>query len=107
MTDAWLSAARIGVFCHSIRSGIGTMAAVLRGVDSRVFTGGVGAHAVPIRREVCRNSAIIGVRLDEGQNSANASVISADASGCTVHVVETDEERMIARSTRCVLKWVD
>lgn len=97
----------IDLFCHSIQKGIGAMAAALGGVDSLVFTGGVGAHSSAIRRQVCEKVAFLGVHLDDQRNGAHAAVISGSGSACTVHVIETDEERVIARSTRRVLNFAD
>lgn len=90
----------IELFCWIARRHVGAMAASLGGVDQLVFTGGIGEHAAEIRAGICTGLEHLGVRLDPERNARNAAVVSADASPCTVRVVATDEERVIARHTR-------
>src|SRR2546421_884337 len=52
-----ISAAQaIEMFCYGVRKFIGAYTAVLGGLDTLVFTGGVGEHAAPVREEICRRS---------------------------------------------------
>jgi acetate kinase len=95
------AALAIDVFCYQARRAIGSLAAALEGLDQLVFTGGIGEHAPPIRWEICRGLAHLGIALDEGRNLAGAPIISTGA--CEVRVVATDEERVIARHTRRLL----
>ena len=98
------AALAVEMFCYQVRKHIGALAAVLGGLDTLVFTGGIGEHAAPVRREICEGLEHLGVRLDRGRNDAHAAVISAADSVCTVRVVATDEDLMIARHTRAVLE---
>jgi acetate kinase len=75
------------------------MAAAAGGLETLVFTGGIGEHAAPIRAAIGEGLAHLGVRIDEGRNGKSEDVISADGAPCTVRVVKTDEERMVARHT--------
>jgi acetate kinase len=93
----------IAIFCHSIRKAIGALAAVLGGVDTLVFAGGIGEHAAPVRARIADGLGHLGIALDETRNAASAPVISAVDSACTVHIIPTDEESMIARETLAVL----
>jgi acetate kinase len=93
----------IDAFCYHARKAIGALAAVLGGVETLVFTGGIGEHAAPVRAEICRGLAHLGIVLDEPRNAANEPIISTDAGSCEVRVMHTDEEREIARATRVVL----
>ncbi len=96
-TDA-RAADAVAVFCHQVRKAIGALAATLGGVDTLVFAGGIGENAPAVRAEVVRGLGHLGMRLDEGRNDAGDGVISADdASPCTVRVIRTDEESIIAR----------
>jgi len=79
------------------------VAAVLGGLDTLVFTGGIGEHAAPVREEVCRGLDHLGIRLDPARNARHDAIIVADGAACTVRVVPTDEDLMIARHTRAVL----
>jgi acetate kinase len=90
-------------FCYLLRKHIGAMTAALGGLDTLVFTGGIGEHAADVRWDVCRELAYLGIRIDAIRNAAHAEVISATGSTCTVLVIPTNEDVMIARQTREVL----
>jgi acetate kinase len=87
----------IRMFCHGARKFIGAYAAVLGGLDTLVFTGGIGEHAAAVREEICRGLEFLGVELNTDQNARHASVISRGT--CIVRVIPTDEDLMIARHT--------
>jgi acetate kinase len=98
------AALAIDVFTWSARKWVGAMAAALGGIDTLVFTGGIGEHADAVRAEIARGLEHLGVRLDEARNARSEAIVSADGAGCTVRVVNTDEERMVARhAARVVL----
>jgi acetate kinase len=86
----------IAYFVHRIRREIGAMAAVMGGLDTLVFTGGIGEHSDRIRGEVCAGMDWLGLALDPDANATGATVISAGR--VTVRVIPTDEERVIARA---------
>lgn len=89
----------IALFCHGVRKAIGALAAVLDGLDTLVFAAGIGENAPVVRARVCAGLSHLGVKLDEGRNARNEPVISADGSACTVRIVRTNEELVIARET--------
>ncbi len=93
------AALAIDVFTWSARKWIGAMAATLGGIETLVFTGGIGEHAAVVRAEIARGLEHLGVRIDDARNARSEPIVSADGSPCTVRVVQTDEERMIARHT--------
>ena len=80
-----------------MRMGI-ALAAVLGGLETLVFAGGIGENAAHVRARVCRALGFLGIELDEARNAANAPVISTPASPATVRVIRTDEELMIAKA---------
>lgn len=86
----------VDLFCLSAAKQFGMMAISLGGVDSIVFSGGIGEHASFVRREICKRLELLGVVLDDEANTFNKSVISAHWSRVTVRVMHTDEELMIA-----------
>ncbi len=92
------AAEAVDLFCYQTRKWIGAFSAVLGGLDTLVFSGGIGENAPEVRARVCQNLEFLGIELDEQRNVANASVISADASRVTVRVIPTDEEKMIAQT---------
>jgi acetate kinase len=95
------NAARMAVamFAYQARKFIGAYAAVLNGLDTLVFTGGIGERAAEVRGDICSGLEYLGVALDTVANGQNDQVISLPASKCTVRVVQTDEDLMIARHT--------
>ncbi len=94
------AAMAVEMFTYQVRKSIGALAAALGGIDTLVFTGGIGEHAAPVRAECCAGLEHLGIRVDSARNAASAERISADESACAVLVVPTDEELMIARHTR-------
>jgi acetate kinase len=97
------AAEALALFCYQARKWIGSFAAVLEGLDTLVFAGGIGENAAPIRERICAGLRFVGVTLDPARNAAHAAVISTATSAVTVRVIRTDEELMIARSTDRVL----
>ena len=93
------AAAAIALFCYQARKFLGALAAVLGGLDTLIFTGGIGEHAAPIRARICAGMDFLGIQLDERRNAAHAPIISRDGSTATVRVMPTDEDLMIARHT--------
>ena len=94
------AAMAVQMFAYQVRKFIGAYAAVLNGLDTLVFTGGIGEHAAEVRAKICSGLDYLGIRFDIDANLRNAEVISLPASQCTVRVVPTDEDLMIARHTR-------
>jgi acetate kinase len=93
----------VDAFCYHARQHVGALAATLGGLDTLVFTGGIGEKAASIRAEICGGLEHLGVVLDGAANEADAAVISTPDSGCVVRVVPTDEDRVIARHTGAVV----
>jgi len=94
------AALAVEVFCYQARKFVGALTAVLGGLDTLVFTGGIGENSAPIRARICEPLGFLGLRLDQGLNERQAPVISLKGSGVTVRVMKTNEELMIARHTR-------
>ncbi|MBX9577739.1 MAG: hypothetical protein K2W97_04575 [Chthoniobacterales bacterium] len=92
------AAEAIELFCYQIKKQIGSFAAALDGLDTLIFTGGIGEHAPSIRQRICDGLAFLGIELDEEKNQKNESVVSSEESHVTVRVIPTDEELMLAKS---------
>ena len=88
----------IAVFCYQARKQIGAYAAALGGLDTLVFSGGIGENVAEIRTQICQQLAFIGIELDNELNQQNALRISTLQSRVTVWVIPTNEELMIAQS---------
>src|SRR5918995_2156908 len=91
------AAEAISLFCYQAKKFLGALAAVLGGLDTLVFTGGIGANAAPVRWRICEGLEFLGIRLVPHRNAAHAPIISCDGSPVTVRVMRTNEDLMIAR----------
>jgi acetate kinase len=103
------AALAVRMFCYQIRKYVGAFAAALGGLDTLVFTGGIGERAAAVRAEICQGLEYLGIALDNGANTGGAAIvsgsgISGSGSHCLVRVVETDEDLMIARHTQEILR---
>lgn len=94
----------ITLFGYAVRKAIGAYIAALGGLDVLVFTGGIGEHAPLVRAEACRGLEAFGIALNGASNERGDRVIHAPDSACQVLVVETDEDRMIARHAGAVVR---
>jgi acetate kinase len=93
----------VTAYVYGIKKAIGALAAVLGGIDTLVFSGGIGEHASVIRARVCDGLEHLRIRIDLAANDANERVISSGISGVRVLVIRTDEELMIARAAHRML----
>lgn len=103
-SDAPDAAEAVDFFVHRAVRELGSLAAVLGGLDALVFTAGIGEHAPAIRAAICRRSGWLGISLDEAANDDNRTTISHPHSAVTVLVVPTDENRVIAEHTAAVVQ---
>ncbi len=87
----------IDVFCRDVRKHVGALATVLGGVDTLVFTGGIGERAPEIRAAICASLTHLGIVIDPERNTAGAAVVSEPGGACVVRIVPADEEGVIAR----------
>ena len=97
------AAEAIGLFCYQIKKWIGAFAAALDGLDTLVFSGGIGEHSPAVRARACEGLGFLGIQLDERRNDGNESLISTDSSQIAARVIPTDEELMIARTVCRIL----
>jgi acetate kinase len=88
----------VALFCYQTRKWIGSFAAALGGLDTLVFSGGIGENLPVVRARICEGLGFLGIELDDARNAKTADVISSEASRVGVRVIRTDEEQMIARS---------
>ena len=93
----------VDVFCYNVTKTVGAFAAALGGLNSLVFTGGIGERAPKVRTRVCAGLEFLGITLDEARNQAGDRLISADGGQVGVHVIHTDEAATIVRETITLL----
>jgi acetate kinase len=92
----------VDLFIYRISRELGSMAAALGGLDSLVFTGGIGEHAPTIRARVCGDASWLGLELDHVANDAGGPRITTARSTVAGWVVPANEELMIAKHVRRV-----
>jgi acetate kinase len=90
----------VDLFCYRIARELGSLAAALGGFDGLIFTAGIGERAAPVRASVVRQSAWLGLSLDEAANERHGRRISLPGSEPSAWVIPTDENLMIARHVR-------
>lgn len=94
----------IDLFVYRIGREIGSLAAALGGLDTLVFTAGVGENAPAVRARIAEAGAWLGMTLDAPRNEAGDTLISADDARVEVLVVPTDEQRSIAQGVQAWLR---
>jgi len=88
----------VAMYVYSVKKAIGSFAAALGGLDTLVFSGGIGEHAPAIRARICDGLGFLGVELDVERNAANVQTISPDKARVAIWVIPTNEEVVIARA---------
>jgi len=94
----------VEVFCYKISAWIGMLSAELQGLDSIIFTAGIGENSPIVREKVCKRAAWLGAKIDKAKNEKNASSIHALDSKLSIHVIPTNEELTIAKSTFLLMR---
>ena len=97
------AAEAVALFCYQAKKWLGAYVAVLGGLDTLVFAGGIGENAPLVRAHICSGLELLGIELDESRNARSEGVISTDASRATIGVIRTDEEMVIAESVHRIL----
>ncbi len=86
------------IFIHRLRSYIGSMVAVLGGVDALIFTAGIGENSAAVREAACAGFEFLHLRLDPAAN--NQSSVDRDIAGrdssVRVLVIHAQEDWAIA-----------
>ena len=97
------AAEAIALFIYQVKKGIGAFAAALGGLDTLVFAGGIGENAPIVRARICEGLEFLGVEIDRDKNASGLGLISRKSSRVAVHVIHTDEERMIVETVLRIL----
>ena len=93
------AAEAVELFCYRVAREIGSMVATLEGLDSIVFTGGIGENSPEIRDKVCRRLGWLGAQLDQTANQTGDTHLNNLNSRVSILRVRADEEAMIAWHT--------
>lgn len=97
------AAEAIALFSYQVKKCIGAYAAALGGIDTLVFSGGIGEHLPLVRSACCEQLEFLGIAIDEKRNATNSEIISPDTARVSVRVIRTNEELVIARMLADIL----
>jgi len=99
------AAEALALFCYQAKKWIGSFAAALGGLETLVFSGGIGENAAPVRKRICDGLEFLGIEIDERANERHAPRISTDSAPVAVRVIRTDEESIIAAASVRLLSY--
>lgn len=97
------AALSIEMFIDRLVKAIGGYIAVLGGIDSIIFSGGIGERSAEIRGRVIEHFSFAGATIDDERNQTNQRLISADGSAVGIHVIPSQEHMIIAQHTATTL----
>lgn len=97
------AAEAIALFCYQVKKNLCAYIGILGGVDTIVFTGGIGENIAEIRSRICSGLEFLGIELNQKKNNINSFKISA-SKRTAVYVIKTDEEYMIALLSAQLIK---
>ena len=95
--DDHKAAEAIELFCYQAKKWIGSFAAVLGGLDTIIFSGGIGENSPFVRSKICEGLEFLGIQTDEFSNNKNSEIISQPSGSVCMRVMKTNEELIIAR----------
>ena len=94
------AALAVDMFARKVAEYILRYAAVMKGLDIIVFTGGIGENQIKVRKKVCEYLEVLGVKVDEEANNVKGETAKISKySKIEVYVIPTDEEMAIAIDT--------
>ena len=96
----------LDIFEKRVRGYIGSYMTELDHVDAIVFTAGVGENSIEMRESIVNGLKSLGIKIDPERNNVRGEdkLISADDSSIKIFVIPTNEELMIARDTKELVK---
>ncbi len=96
----------LDIFVYKVKKFIGSYAAVMGGVDAIIFTAGLGENSPETREAVCKGLEFLGAVLDKSKNKIRGkeAEISTEDSKTKIFVIPTNEELVIARDTKALIK---
>lgn len=90
-------------FCHRTALGIGEMVTALGGIDTLVFTAGIGENASAIRMDIVARLSAFGLKMNDSANENHAFDLTADGSQALLLRCPTDEESVLRRDAERIL----
>jgi acetate kinase len=98
--------AALDMFFYRVAKYIGQYAAAMNGVDAVVFTAGLGENSISARKNICAYLGYLGLVTDDDKNNCRGKEVDFAAASSKVRalVIPTNEELVIARDTKELLK---
>jgi acetate kinase len=97
----------VELFCYQVAKSVASLASTIGGLDSLIFSGGIGENAPLVRRMVCEQLSYMGIALDDSANQEHAGLISSVESIIGVHTIRSDESQTIAQEVYKLTKNKD
>ena len=96
----------LDIFTTRVKRYIAGYMAEIGKVDAIVFTGGIGENSIELRKEIMKGFEQFGIEIDDEANNVRGGehLISKADSKVKIMVVATNEELMIARDTKNLVK---
>lgn len=96
----------IEIFTKTVAQFIAKYAVIMGGIDSIVFTGGIGENQINIRKLICDYLEFMGVQIDNALNEVKGEEreITTKSSKIKAYIIPTNEELVIARDTMNLTK---
>ncbi len=94
-------------YCYRLKKYIAGYIGALGGLDTLVFTAGVGENSPVVRQKACEKLEFFGIKLNEEKNKqaiGKEMDISADDATIKTLVVPTNEELVIAQDTQRIVE---
>lgn len=86
----------VDLFAYRVARELGSLTQAVEGLDTLVFTAGIGERSPEVREMVCNRSSWMGIELNKKANKNNEMFITTAKSKIAVAVIPTNEELMIA-----------
>lgn len=94
----------LNMFAERAAAAIAVQCTVLGGLDTLVFTGGIGEHSAGTRARICGRLHWLGVELDDEANQRHARRVSKTSTAAPVYVIPTNEEIVMARAAQRLIR---
>jgi acetate kinase len=93
------------IYIHRLCSLIGSMVVSLKGLDTLIFTAGIGENSPYIREKVCEAFSFMGMKLDKEKNlKANCEDIDLSLKESTIKVLVIHTQEAFEIALECINK---
>ncbi len=95
------------MYNYRIKKYIGAYVAAMGGVDTLIFTGGIGENGDKTRKAICSDLQYMGLEIEDEKNDGLRSKemdISKNGAKVRIMVIPTNEELVIAQDTKHIVE---